>query len=65
MPFGLCNAPATYQRLMNVAMAGLDPMICLVYLNDIYRSLPEPVGPFGPAATLVRSLVSDRPQAES
>ena len=35
MPFGLCNAPATFQRLMNMAMAGLDPMICLVYLDDI------------------------------
>ena len=35
MPFGLFNAPATFQRLMNVAMAGLDPLICLVYLDDI------------------------------
>ena len=35
MPFGLCNAPATFQRLMHVAMARLYPMICLVYLNDI------------------------------
>ena len=35
MPFGLFNASATFQRLMNVAMAGLDPMICLVYLYDI------------------------------
>ena len=35
MPFGLCNAPATFQRLMNVAMAGLESMICLVYLDDI------------------------------
>ena len=35
MPFGLCNAPATFQSLMNVAMAGLDPLICLVYLDDI------------------------------
>ena len=35
MPFGLCNAPATFQRLMNVAIAGLDPLICLVYLHEI------------------------------
>ena len=35
MPFGLCNAPPTFQRLMNVAMSGFDPEICLVYLDDI------------------------------
>ena len=35
MPFGLCNAPATFRRLMNVATAGLNPEICLVYLDDI------------------------------
>ena len=35
MPFGLCNAPATFQRLMDVAMSGLNLEICLVYLDDI------------------------------
>ena len=35
MPFGLCNAPATFQRLINEAMAGMEPMPCLVYLDDI------------------------------
>jgi hypothetical protein len=35
MPFGLCGAPATFQRLMDVAMAGLTYEICLVYLDDI------------------------------
>ena len=34
MPFGLCNAHATFQRLMNVALAGLDPEVCLVYLEE-------------------------------
>ena len=34
MPFGLCNAPTTFQRLMNVALAGLDPEVCLGYLDD-------------------------------
>ena len=35
MPFGLCNAPATFQRLMDVTTMGLNLKICLVYLDDI------------------------------
>ncbi len=35
MPFGLCNAPATFQRLMDVVMSGLNFEICLIYLDDI------------------------------
>jgi len=35
MPFGLCNAPATFQRLIEVAMMGLNFEICLMYLDDI------------------------------
>ena len=44
MPFGLCNAGATFQRLMDLLMAGLTFEICLVYLDDILvfsRSLSE------------------------
>ena len=35
MPFGLCNAPATFQRLINVVLSGLNQDVLLVYLDDI------------------------------
>ena len=35
MPFGLCNGPATFQRLMNLLLAGVQWSSCLVYLDDI------------------------------
>ena len=35
LPFGLCNGPATFQRLMDLVLSGLQWSSCLVYLDDI------------------------------
>ena len=35
MPFGLCNVPATFQRLMQNCLSKLNLIYCLIYLDDI------------------------------
>ena len=35
MPFGLCAAPATFQRVMNVVLRGENWVNCVVYLDDV------------------------------
>ena len=35
MPFGLCNAPATFQWLMQNCMGQLSLIYCLIYLDDL------------------------------
>ena len=35
MAFGLCNSPATFERLMGRILAGLTWKVCLIYLDDI------------------------------
>ena len=35
LPFGFCNGPAMFQRLMDLVLSGLQWSSCLVYLDDI------------------------------
>ena len=35
LPFGLCNAPSTFERLMDFVLAGLRWETLLVYLDDV------------------------------
>ena len=43
MPFGLCNAPPTFQRLMQNCLGELNLTYCLIYLNDVivFSDTPE------------------------
>ena len=46
MPFGLCNAPATFERLMDRVLCGMRWSRCLVYLDDVIsfgKSVPEAI----------------------
>ena len=35
MPFGLCNTPSTFQRMMEATLRGLQWHQCLIYLDDV------------------------------
>ena len=43
MPFSLCNAPATFQRLMQNCLGELNLTYCFIYLDDVivYSKTPE------------------------
>ena len=35
LPFGVCNGPSSFQRMMSVVLSGLQWQICLIYIDDI------------------------------
>ena len=35
IPFGLCNAPATFQWFMQNCLGKLNLIYCLIYLDDL------------------------------
>ena len=43
MPFGLCNSPPTFQRLMQNWLGELNLTYCLIYLDDVivFSEMPE------------------------
>ena len=43
MPFGLCNTPPTFQRLMQNCLGKLNLTYCLIYLDDVivFSEMPE------------------------
>ena len=58
MPFGLCNAPASFERLMEQVLAGLQYDRCLVYLDDIIvagKTIEETVENFEKVLARLRS----------
>ena len=44
MPFGLCNAPATFQRLMSTALDGLIPKVAGAFIDDVISFSPTFTG---------------------
>ena len=43
MPFGLCKAPPTFQRLVQNSLGELNLTYCLIYLDDVivFSEMPE------------------------
>ncbi|KAL6459687.1 hypothetical protein MHYP_G00314460 [Metynnis hypsauchen] len=41
LPFGLCNSPATFERLMERVLSGVPRSCCVVYLDDVLAHGPD------------------------
>ena len=57
MPFGLCNAPATFQRAMDLVLAGEKWRTCLVYIDDILVFAPTFKQHLERLATVLRRMI--------
>ena len=63
MPFGMCNEPATFQRLIEVVLAGLLWKECFAYIDNVLVSSPEssrpsPGGVLKPTVSYLGHLVT-------
>ena len=57
MLFGLCNSPASFERLMEIALAGLQWTTLLICLDDVIsfsESFEEYVDQLGEVCTCIR-----------
>lgn len=52
MPFGLCNAPATFERLMERVLSDIPRSHCIVYLDDLLSHAAD----FGSAVTNLEAV---------
>ncbi|KAJ8033855.1 hypothetical protein HOLleu_24223 [Holothuria leucospilota] len=58
LPFGLSSAPATFERLMEKVLSGLQWQTCLVYLDDVIifaKTFEEHVARFDQVLTRLKS----------
>ena len=57
MPFGLRNAPATFQRALDIILSGVRWQTCLIYLDDVIvfsRTIEQHVRDVDTVLTLLR-----------